>query len=310
VATLTTFTANTQIKSAEVNGNFTGLSDGTMDIDHNSLQIFRDEALYDFVNSGGVWTGDSVGVNRNASMTALVTTIDGWRSSIGAVTSRTFTASKDTYVDVLRTTTTTALVYTEVTNNAASPALAANSLRLAIVVTGATTIAAAASINQGQEDRILPIASSVAYSVTDSLGNLICNRTATPTLIGFRRITVSPTQTATSATQITGLSAPAIVPTGRKIKVKLKGQDLYHSIAGDAAIATLWDGTVGSGTQLDLSRGLSNAGGGASVCDCEAITTPATNSKTYNAGLHAGVAGTATIDASATSPLILLVELV
>lgn len=97
------------------------------------------ESSADFVVSGGIWSLIS---GRNATMTALVAYIKGYRNTITAVATRTFTASKDTYVDVLRNTTTGAfsLVYTEVTNGAASPALAANSLRLAKIVTNASTI--------------------------------------------------------------------------------------------------------------------------------------------------------------------------
>lgn len=64
-----TFNPNTKIESAKVNANFAGLADGTLDDDNNSLELFRNEAMYDFVASGCVWTGDSYGVNRNASMT-------------------------------------------------------------------------------------------------------------------------------------------------------------------------------------------------------------------------------------------------
>jgi len=106
-----------------------------------------DEGMYDFVASGLIWTGDSYGSTRVASMTAGVVYINGERVTVSAVTARTFTASKDTYVDVSST---GALSYTEVANNAASPSLAANSIRIAIIVTGASSIADANSINFGR----------------------------------------------------------------------------------------------------------------------------------------------------------------
>jgi len=98
-----------------------------------------DEIIADFVQSGGVWATVS-GVN--ASMTALVGYIDGYRNTIAAIASKSFTVSKDTYIDVKRDTTTNAfsLVYTEVANGAATPALAAHSMRIAKVTTNSSSI--------------------------------------------------------------------------------------------------------------------------------------------------------------------------
>ncbi len=141
-----------------------------------TLATMRDELGYDYVASGGIWSGDAYGSTRNASMTALVCYINGQRGTISAVTARSFTASKDTYIDVLNNSGTFSLVYTEVTNNAASPALAANSLRLGIVVTGASNIASVASINQGQPEKTLPSTCNVGKAGIDSLGNRICLR--------------------------------------------------------------------------------------------------------------------------------------
>lgn len=107
-----------------------------------------------FISSGGVWTGDSYASTRAGSMTALVGYINGLRGTVSAVTARLFTASKDTYVDILSTAGVFSLVYTEVANGAAAPALAANSIRLAKVVTDATDIQAASSITQFGKDSL------------------------------------------------------------------------------------------------------------------------------------------------------------
>lgn len=133
-----------------------------------------DDLTRDFVLSGLAWSGDAVGSTRNASMTSGFVYINGRKIPISAVSARAFTASKDTYVDVLDNADGTGtLVYTEVANNAASPALASNSIRIATVVTGATTIAAATSIGQGGFANILPVISSQIFRGFDSLGNLI-----------------------------------------------------------------------------------------------------------------------------------------
>jgi len=153
------------------------------------------EGMFDYVVSTALsgtppltWSGDAYASTRLASMTSGTVYINGRRLSISAVVSRTFTASRDTYVDILDNGDGTAtLVYTEVTNNNTSPALAANSMRIAIIVTGASNIASAASINQGQVDKVLPIASSIAYTKTDSLGNLICPRDPNRKIIGYRQ---------------------------------------------------------------------------------------------------------------------------
>ena len=141
-----------------------------------------DEGLADFVASGCVWSGDAYGSTRVASMTSGVVYINGKRISVSAVTSRTFTASKDTYVDIDENGT---ISYSEITNNAASPSLAANSIRIAIIVTGASNIANQYSINQGQiakttTDIRLPRSTSHSGTdgsvITDTDGNRICNR--------------------------------------------------------------------------------------------------------------------------------------
>ena len=168
-------TASSVASSGAVSGT-TGTFTGDITEKGTTLTTMRDELGYDYVVSGGVWTGDSYGSTRNASMTALVCYINGQRGTVSAVTARSFTASKDTYIDVLNTAGTFSLVYTEVANNAASPALAANSLRLGIVVTGASNIAAATSVNQGLPASTVPTTCNVGGAGIDSLGNKIYRR--------------------------------------------------------------------------------------------------------------------------------------
>lgn len=273
--------------------------------------ITRDnEAQFAFIASGMVWSGDSYGVNRNASMTAGVCYINGRRISIAAVTARTFTASVDTYIDVLDNGDGTGtLVYTTALNNAASPALAANSIRIGIIITGATTIANSGSVNQGQETAVLPIASSIAYTTTDSLGNLITPRDATRRLLGLRILPSGFTTTNLTATQITGLTVPVLVPTGRRVKASVGGKDLFTGTSGAGALLTIWEGVVGSGTQLGDGLGISANGSGAAGAVASALRTPASSSQTYNAGLHAVSAATAQIQSGATEQCYLMIEL-
>lgn len=216
------------------------------------LSTIRSEIGFDFVAKGCVWAGDSYGSTRAASMTpgtdsANVLYINGRRIVLSNITSRTFTASRDTYVDVVDNGDGTGtVVYTEVTNNAASPALASNSLRIAIIVTGASSIVDVGSINQGQENKVLPIASGKAYSVTDSLGNLICTRDSSHHTLGFAQRVGSPFST-TSATfvDVPELNSVVIVPAGRKIEFNIDASGINVSGTGNIwTIALVEDGTV------------------------------------------------------------------
>lgn len=184
-----------------------------------------------FIESGCVWSGDAYASTRNASMTSGVVYIGGKRLTVAAVSARTFTASKDTYVDFADNGDGTAsIIYTEVTNNAASPTALtgggtftdATHIRNAIIITGASNIANVGSVNQGQETKVLPIASSLPYQVTDSLGFLICPRDSTRRLLGYRILTANQGSVTTEVV-ITGLNVPIRAQSGRKIKITVAG---------------------------------------------------------------------------------------
>jgi hypothetical protein len=192
-----------------------GIANGDLATQNNNLPYWRNKSLDDHVIEGCVWAGDSYGSTLLASMSAGLVMINGNIVSVDAVANRAFTASKDTYIDIGEN---GAISYTEVSNNAASPALAANSLRLGIVVTGASSIASVASINQGQNDKVLPISSSVPYTKTDSLGNVICNRNPHGGVIGYRHVTAAHTPVSGTYTY-PELVCPVIIPENRQIKV-------------------------------------------------------------------------------------------
>lgn len=256
-------------------------------------------SVFDYVISGGVWTGDAYGSTRAASMTAMTVYINSRTISISAVTARTFTASKDTYIDVLDNLDGTGtLVYTEVSNNAASPALASNSLRIGIIVTGASTIANAGSVNQGQEDKILPIASSIAYSVTDSLGNLICPRDPNRKLLGYKEILADQTGI-TGPSDITGLAVPIIILSGmygRKIKVRSYAK-ITHTTADGYITHTINEGA----TQINAATANSRSGSIGETLVVDKTFTPSVGSHTYKAQAYNNAAGTVAIRASATA---------
>jgi hypothetical protein len=247
-----------------------------------------------FVASGCVWTGDAYASTLNASMTSGVVYINGVRLTVSAITAHAFTASKDTYVDLYDNGDGTAGVqYNAVANNAASPALTTNYMRIAIIVSGATNIASAGSVNQGQPDKVLPISSSIPYTTTDSLGNLIYNTSPNPRVLGYRQITTTFTTTSTSSTQVTGLSCPVIIPSGRKAKISAFTLAQSNSAFNIASNSYIWDGTVGSGTKLaqcNFTNGsASTATSIYTVGYLEAIVQPSlssNSSKTYNVGLQ------------------------
>jgi len=267
------------------------------------------ETIFDHVASGCVWSADSAGASLAGSMTAGTVYINGYRTTISSISGHAFTASKDTYVDVDYLGN---ITYSEVTNNSASPSLAANSIRLGIIVTGGSSIAAAASINQGQQDRVLPIASSIAYAVTDSLGNLICPRDPQRKVLGYRQITAPFTTTNNSTeTTVTGLSVPVIVPANRRIKlVGYAGGIKTSGSAGTAlTLSVMESSTYLAEATINEPVTTYNAS-----IRAEGIISPSSGSHTYIGSVYQSAAGTLSLEAGTGSannysPAFVLIEL-
>jgi hypothetical protein len=289
-------------------GQFDSLQDGTA---LTGLHTNNTDSQFDYVASGCVWSADAAGSTRNGSMTSGVVRINGRRFTVASVSAHSFTASKDTYVDVLYSATdnTGTVVYTEANNNAASPSLASNSIRIGIVVTAAGSIAAAASINQGQEDRILPIVSSVPYAVTDSLGNLICPRDPQRKLLGYRQILANFTTSSASDVAVTGLSLPVIVPANRKVKVTAFSGQVFGSVGADTVTAGIYEAAAISTltTRLQAATNTSNQAGVNLMP--EVIYTPSSTTRFYTVSVANSASHSTTFQAASGQPAWIKVEL-
>jgi hypothetical protein len=155
---------------------------------------------------------------------------------------------------------------------------------------------------------VITTASSVGAGANVTNGVQAAALATNAITLGYAQITSANFTTAsTSPVQVTGLTITVTIPAGgRKVKITAFTGGLYNTTAASSAIMTVWDGVVGSGTQL--SRGTGIEGGSSSSSGVAmAVVTPSAGSKTYNVGLHAS-ANTATLEASATAPAFILVE--
>ncbi len=196
------FTPRTKIKSSEVNQNFTDLASGAGDLDANRLQLFRGEACFDFTQSGLMWT-QVTGLNGTMTLGVAYiadTNVYMNRLALNSISSRAFTASKDTYVDV---TSAGAVAYTEVANGATAPTLATYSMRIALVITGASAITAVFQTDQRQANST---PTDLGWSGLDSAGYPV--RNTNPTQMEFRVTRHNGTVTRSSI----GAGAAATLP--------------------------------------------------------------------------------------------------
>lgn len=228
--------------SVSVGDDLTVTDDATFggDVAHNGLVTeggvastsFRDEMLSqrDFCVSGGIFPTSA---NLTSIMTALVCYVDGKRISISA-TSKSFTASKDTYVDV-NPSGSGALVYTEVANGAAAPALLAGYYRLNKVVTSGTAV------------------TSVVSTGWDSLGNPIRRISPFEQVLGFYQATNNINIASAAVTQMsdggTNVQVTVVIPAGvRYIEASFVASGNINN-SNPTQLTGIYDTTVG-GTNL------------------------------------------------------------
>lgn len=252
----------------------------------NPSAIFGNNTrIANYVEPGTGTVAQSAGLT--GTFADIIYYIGGKRYVKTSIANKAYTASKDTYVDIDTTGTVT---YTEVANNAASPALAANNIRVAIVVTNGSAIT---SVNQGSTAATAPTVSSNVLTVSDSLGNLIYPQPG-QTLIGYRAITATSASTSASSTDvdIAGLDQLAVnVPTGRKIKLSAWG-----NFEGSSGSATLSEVKIKeSSTVLQIGRNqLNGSGGWDTIAYLETELTPSAGAHTYKFS-HNRAAGSGTV---------------
>lgn len=130
---------------ASVDEYFEGIADGTLSTDPIRSTLFQNHVI-----SGGV-VAQSAGLVGTFSN--IIFYLNGQRYSGTSIANKTYTASKDTYVDVTAASGgAVSVTYKEVANGATAPALSANYLRIAKVVTNGSAIT---SVTQsGHSDRI------------------------------------------------------------------------------------------------------------------------------------------------------------
>jgi hypothetical protein len=135
------------------------------------------ETTAPFVKNGTcVWSTVS---GLNVGMTSGIIYVNGIRVTVNSVASQAMAASKDTYIDI---DVNGNITYNAVTNGAASPALTANSVRVAKIVSGASTIT---SITQSGVDSLLNLIDSHQPALL-SLANQLFTDTNTGGAAGTR----------------------------------------------------------------------------------------------------------------------------
>lgn len=128
--------------------------------------------------------------------------------------------------------------------------------------------------------------------------------------LGYTARTSNFSTSSTTPVQVTDLSVTVTIPAGgRSIKITAFTTALENNTANQYASLGIWDGTVGSGTQLNVGLARGSLAGFLVPATIMAVVTPSAGSKTYNVGLStAGGSGTAQLYASENNPAFILVE--
>jgi hypothetical protein len=215
-----------------------------------------------------------------------------------ASTPHTYTASKDTYVDLKDDGT---YAYVEVANGATSGMTlttnsdGSNALRIAAVVTSGSAVTA------------------VTQSLFDNLGNRVYNTSPQRKLIGYGERAASSPNTTSHSYVDTGIFCTALINAGDEVRVTVWASRLQNSIDGQNTFLAVYDDGTGSaltGTELAQSIGSTAAANGliASVT-VSRVYSPSAGSHTYRVALAVD-GGTGTLAVDTASRAYVSVEIV
>lgn len=211
--------ANSSLASAPVQQNIAAIAQAIQSFDGSQIQsgtvaasalnaninpnTFLNDTIHPFVQSGCVWS-PVTGLVGTMSSGVVYVGPSGLinRAPINGVGSHTFTASQDTYIDIDYNGN---INYQGVSNGASAPSLTANSVRVAKVVTGASTIS---TITQaGTDSNGVEIYSVLPY-LTGAPVSMTTAGTSTTTGTSYGNLADSIT---TSVTTTIGKSGIALV---------------------------------------------------------------------------------------------------
>lgn len=145
-----------------------------------------------------------------------------------------------------------------------------------------------------------------ALNLDDQLIDMVSRIAAAPRgQLGYVQATTSFTSTSLSLVDVTSMNL-TVVATARKLKVTFYCGLVDHSVDTDAVNIVIID-TTGS-AQVAKATVYSAAASGGSPVMMSAIVTPGAGSRTYKVQTDAGSAGTATLTASSTEPMYMLIE--
>jgi len=126
--------------------------------------------------------------------------------------------------------------------------------------------------------------------------------------LGYTQITTNFSSASTTYVQVTSLTTTVTIPSGgRKIKITAFTPGISNTNASTGNFLSIWDGTVGSGTQLTYCEVDETSATFNGFAMAVAVVTPSAGSKTYNVGFKT-TAGTGTVVAMTTGPAFILVE--